>query len=277
MKKRFFCLSIIAAVLCNLGCDHLFAQTSIIQWFDPASSTFPVIEGRGWQNLPSDSTGGYSRLPLRAVKMVRPAVWNLSQNSAGEFLNFKTSATTIIVRYKVKGGLSMPHMPSTGVSGVDLYARDVDGQWQWARGDYHFGDTIEYRFDHLSLSAKEEEFRLYLPLYNTVAWMNIGVPAGASFTLFPVSAEQPIVLYGTSILQGACASRPGLAWTNILGRKLDRLIINLGFSGNGQLEQPLIDLMNEQDAKLFVLDCMPNLVDQDKFSREEIRSRILAA
>lgn len=102
--------------------------------------------------------------------MVRPAVWDLGRNSAGEYISFKTSATSLVVRYKVTGSMAMPHMPSTGVSGVDLYARDVNGVWQWARGIYHFGDTIEYRFDNLSLSAKEEEFRLYLPLYNTVSW-----------------------------------------------------------------------------------------------------------
>jgi lysophospholipase L1-like esterase len=237
-----------------------------------------VVQGRGWSaGQGEQNTDLYTRLPRKAEKTVRPAVWSLSQNSAGEYIDFRTSATNIVVRYSVKGSLSLPHMPSTGVSGVDLYARDVNGAWQWARGAFHFGDTIEYRFDNLSLSAKEEEFRLYLPLYNTVSWMNIGVPAEASFTTIPAGKEQPVVLYGTSILQGACATRPGLAWTNILGRKLDRSVINLGFSGNGQLEQPIIDLMNEQDAKLFVLDCMPNLVDQDKFPPDEVKLRIVAA
>ncbi|HVU53762.1 MAG TPA: SGNH/GDSL hydrolase family protein [Puia sp.] len=258
--------------------SRLSAQTSTLQWYDPATSPFAVMEGRGWDDTRvNDTTNVYSRLPPRAEAMVRPVVWNLSKNSAGEYINFKTSATTVVVRYKVKGSLSMPHMPATGVSGIDLYARDVNGAWQWARGVYHFGDTIEYKFDNLSLSAKEEEFRLYLPLYNTVSWMKIGVPGGASFTVFPVSKEQPVVLYGTSIMQGACATRPGLAWTNILGRKLDRPVINLGFSGNGQLEKPVLDLMNELDAKLFVLDCMPNLVDQDKFPREEVKGRIVEA
>lgn len=270
--------SVLSLLVCIAVGPRLFAQTSSLQWYDPASSSFAVIEGRGWENTRvSDSNNIYGRLPLRAEKMVRPAVWDLGRNSAGEYISFKTSATSLVVRYKVKGSMAMPHMPSTGVSGVDLYGIDVNGVWQWARGIYHFGDTIEYRFDNLSLSAKEEEFRLYLPLYNTVSWMNIGVPAGATFTVFPVSKEQPVVLYGTSIMQGACATRPGLAWTNILGRKLDRPVINLGFSGNGQLEQPLLDLMNEQDGKLFVLDCMPNLVDQNKFPREEVRGRILAA
>ncbi len=270
MSRIIYVLSFSFIFVCNW--QSLYAQTtSSLKWFDPAASSFPVIEGRGWHTALAKP---YDRLPAKAEKTVRTDVWRLSQNTAGEYISFKTNATSIVVRYKVTGGQAMSHMPATGVSGVDLYARDVNGQWRWAKANYRFGDTCEYRFSNLSLSAKEEEFRLYLPLYNTVSWMNIGVNAAATFTAFAVSNEQPIVVYGTSIMQGACASRPGLAWTNILGRKIDRPIINLGFSGNGQLEQPLIDLMNEQDAKLFVLDCMPNLHDKKEFSKEEIQQLI---
>lgn len=257
---KITCL-LLLTILLLIDNSKLSAQE--LKWFNPIESNYPVIEGRGWQ---TDLANPYDRLPAKAEKTVRTAVWDLSKNTAGEYLNFKTSSKTIIIRYVVKGNLSLPHMPSTGVSGIDLYARDVNGIWQWAKGSFRFGDTCEYKFTNLALSAKEEEFRLYLPLYNTVSWLTIGVPANASFNAYELSNEQPIVLYGTSIMQGGCASRPGLAWANILGRKIDRPIINLGFSGNGQLEQPLIDLMNEQQAKLFVLDCMPNLSDKQKFA-----------
>lgn len=256
---KIFCLLLLNIMLL-MASSTLPAQE--LKWFNPAESPYPIIEGRGWQ---TELVNPYDRLPAKAEKTVRTPVWDLSKNTAGEYLNFKTSSKTIIIRYVVKGNFSLPHMPSTGVSGVDLYARDVNGIWQWAKGGYRFGDTCEYRYTNLALSSTEEEFRLYLPLYNTVSWLTIGVASNASFKAYELSNEQPIVLYGTSIMQGGCASRPGLAWANILGRKIDRPIINLGFSGNGQLEQPLIDLMNEQDAKLFVLDCMPNLSDKQKF------------
>ncbi len=269
MMKRIF----VCTLLFLLAWQPSFSQNKdAYKWWNPVEATYPVIEGRGWQ---TDLANPYDRLPAKAEKNVRAPLWGLSHNTAGEYINFKTCANTIVVRYKVSGGHAMPYMPATGVSGVDLYARDVNGQWQWARGVFNFGDTIEYRFSNLALSAKEEEFRLYLPLYNTVSWMHIGVPSDATLTAFPISNEQPIAIYGTSIMQGACASRPGLAWTNILGRKLGYPIINLGFSGNGQLEQPLIDLMNEHDARLFVLDCMPNVYDKTKFTEEEIEKRII--
>lgn len=168
-------------------------------------------------------------------------------------------------------------MPATGVSGVDLYVQDVNNHWHWAKGSFSFGDTIVYKFTNIITEAPVKEFRLYLPLYNTVKWMSIGTPVNNTFSPLPVSKQQSLVLYGTSIMQGACASRPGLAWTNILGRKINRPIINLGFSGNGRLEQPLIDLMNEIDANLFVLDCQPNLTDSKTYSKEEIQRRILSS
>jgi lysophospholipase L1-like esterase len=94
-----------------------------------------------------------------------------------------------------------------------------------------------------------------------------------SFAFAEKRKEQPIVAYGTSIMQGAVASRPGLAWTNILGRNIDRTIINLGFSGNGRFEKPIFDLMANVDAKLYILDCMPNLTGG--YSDEEIKSRVV--
>ncbi len=77
----------------------------------------------------------------------------------------------------------------------------------WASGRYSFEDTIEYRFSNLERSP-EAAFRLYLPLYNSVKWLAIGVPGGTSFALTPKSKkEKPVVIYGTSIAQGGCASR----------------------------------------------------------------------
>ena len=89
----------------------------------------------------------------------------------------------------------------------------------------------------------------------------------------PLSMEKPVVVYGTSIAQGACATRPGLAWTAILERKLDRPLINLGFSGSGQLEKSVIDLMAEIDAKLYILDCLPNLTSGAGFTDDEVEKR----
>jgi lysophospholipase L1-like esterase len=255
----------------------IFAQTPTeYVWWNPAQNQFPVIEGQAW---PKDVKNPYDRLPAQAEKSVRDVVWNLSHNGAGLLIRFKASTDQLVVRYAVSGSHALPHMPATGVSGVDLYALNSDGDWRWCTGKYAFKDTIEYRFTNLEPNdqyhQKGREYRLYLPLYNSVKWLEIGVPKGVSFTPLPTRIEKPIVVYGTSIAQGACASRPGMAWTAILGRKLDRPVINLGFSGNGRLEKEVVQLLPDIDAKLYVLDCLPNLVASVGIAPEEIKNRIM--
>lgn len=256
----------------------IISQLSIAQdkakykvW-NPSNDTLNVLEGQGWPKKVQDY---YDRLPAKAEGIVRADVWKLSKNNAGVSLRFRTNSNEIIVKYAVKGNLQLPHMPATGVSGVDLYAKDRDGRWLWSAGAFSFGDTITYRFNNLEQANNpDREYTLYLPLYNSVKWMEIYVPNQKSFTPMPLHQEKPIVVYGTSIAQGACATRPGLAWTSILQRKLDQPVINLGFSGNGRLEKELVDLLTEIDAKLYVLDCLPNLIS---ISKEDLAARIEAS
>ena len=251
-----------------------FAQPPI-KWYDPAGNSFPVIEGQAW---PAEVAFPYDRFPARAEKTLNPNVWNISHSSAGLYIKFKTNAANIVVRYVVKGALEMTHMPATGVSGIDLYTMDPNGQLKWAPSTRSFGDTIEYRFSSLVVSSefpgRDYEYRLYLPLYNRVNWLAVGVPNNSSFAFMHLSPEKPVVVYGTSIAQGACASRPGMAWTALLQQHLDRPLINLGFSGSGQLEPSVIAFMNEIDAKLYVLDCVPNLTARAGFTEQELEKRI---
>ena len=239
-----------------------------IKWWNPAQHPFHTIEGQAW---PEEVNDFYDRLPARAEKTVRDAVWNLSRESAGLLIRFRSDAPEIQVRYTVKDAHAMPHMPATGVSGLDLYALDKDGQWEWASGKFSFGDTITYHFRSLPGNTKRE-YHLYLPLYNKVTWLEIGVSANAEMTPLPPRKEKPLVIYGTSIAQGGCASRPGLAWTAILGRMLHRPVINLAFSGNGRLEPALNDLLAELEPALFIIDCLPNM---SGFPDDTIKTRLI--
>lgn len=272
MKRKLFIP--LSLFLCLVSAISQTSKT--VTCWNPATNPFPVIEGQAWTKEVKNS---YDRLPARMETKVRKAVWQLSENSAGLLIRFRSNATSIKVRYTTSNkNYNMPHMSATGVSGVDLYALNCDGKISWCRGSYDFSDTIQYAFNGLNPSEQYHkhghEYRLYLPLYNSVKWMEISVPSDAEFVPLPARNEKPIVAYGTSITQGACASRPGMAWTSILGRKLDRPVINLGFSGNGQLEDELINAITEIDAKLYILDCMPNLTDATKFSKDSIINRI---
>jgi len=235
-------------------------ENSNLKWWNPAHSEFPVVSGQAW---PDEVESISHRLPARAEKNVRKTVWNLSRQSAGLSLRFWTNADSIHVKYTLKGGISMPHMPATGASGLDLYSKSQHGKWLRCWGSYAINKESNYNFiinnDSNTYAKHGREYQLFLPLYNEIETLEIGTDNKFFFEPLPQRNEKPIVAYGTSICQGACASRPGMAWTNILERKLERPVINLGFSGNGRLEPALIDLLLEIDAKLYILDCLPNL------------------
>lgn len=220
-------------------------------WHDVASWG---VEGRGW----SDTAAFFDRLPARAEGVVRDPVWQLSRHSAGMFASFETDAREIHVRYTLRSDrLDMPHMPATGVSGVDLYGLDGD-RWRWAAVFKPTGKANEGMLIR-NLDGGARAWRTYLPLYNGVESFEIGVSEGAAFTPIAPRPAKPVVFYGTSILHGACASRPGMAWPSIVGRRLAAPTINLGFSGNGRMEPEVASLLAELDAAAYVIDCAPNM------------------
>ena len=233
------------------------AAASNLAWHDV---TTWGVEGREWIGL--DRLRWFDRLPAEAEKTVTKAVWNLSRDSAGMMVRFKTDATAIYVHYQLsKANLAMPHMPATGVSGIDLYARDTDGKWRWVQVTKPA--TQEVRAEIIKdLAPGFREYAAYLPLYNGVESLEIGVPAGAKFEgLAP--RTKPIVFYGTSITHGACASRPGMVHTAILGRRFDAPVVNLGFSGNGRMDAAVGAFLTQIDAAIYVIDCLPNMGPAD--------------
>ena len=256
--------------------SSLHAQKDSLQWWNPEQSKVKVLEGQAW---PDEVGHFYDRLPERAEQQVREAVWKLSKQATGLKIRFRSNADEIIVRYGVGGNHAMNHMPATGVSGLDLYAIDSDGTLLWSTGRRTFSDTITYRFGGLRPKDRYHkmgrEYRLNLPLYNNVEWLEIGTANGALFEPLAVRNEKPIVVYGTSIAHGACASRPGMAWSNILSRRMDRPLINLAFSGNGRLEKEVIDLLAEIDAKIYIIDCLSNLTNEATYDDSELERRIL--
>ncbi|MBL9152193.1 MAG: SGNH/GDSL hydrolase family protein [Verrucomicrobiales bacterium] len=231
------------------------------------------IEGRGWPV--EDMERPYARLPRKAKGIVRDAVWSLSQDSAGMLTRFQTDATTIHVRYTLRSErLGMAHMPATGVSGIDLYALDSEKRWRWlsvfrpGEGKDNAGKNQSGKLAE-GIDPGLRAYTAYLPLYNGIDKLEFGFPTGAKTTPIAPRKEKPIIFYGTSITHGACASRPGMVHTAILGRRLDRPVINLGFSGNGKMEPEMAALLAELDPAVFVLDCLPNMVVAEVTERAE--------
>jgi hypothetical protein len=215
------------------------------------------LEGKGW----SDTSHFYDRLPSRAKGVVRDPVWDLAQNSTGFCVRFVTDAREIFGRWTLRSDhLALEHMPSTGVSGLDLYVRD-QGKWYWLG----VGRPSQYPTNQKNLvqglSGEPREYLLYLPLYNGVESVQIGISPEAMLAkpLVRTSRNKTICFYGTSITQGGCASRPGMAYTAILGRMLDQPTVNLGFSGNGPMDLEMARFLAELDPAIYVIDSLPNM------------------
>lgn len=238
-------------------------------WFD--GRNLP-IEGKAF----TDTESYYDRLPARAKTTVPPSVWGLSHDSAGEVLRFVTDAASCRIRWAVRNkSLAMPHMPATGVSGVDLYQRTPQG-WRFVKCGRPVAETNSVDV----MLTPNEECLVYLPLYNGTASLEIGIPKGKTLTAPPPRTNgrtKPIVFYGTSITQGGCASRPGMAFTAVAGRMLDAPVVNLGFSGSGKMELALCGLLAEIDASVYVLDCLWNMNDTLIRERAEPFIRALRA
>ena len=245
------------------------------KWYNPESGGGRLIHGQAFSGQERD--GFYHRLPLKAKDNVRRAVWKRSKCSSGTSLVFSTDAEKIVIRYQVTRDLAMHNMSATGVSGVDLYTYDRNGREIYLAGKYQFKDTISFTYSPIYLEKKHKlhRYTLYLPLYNEVKWLEVGVDDEAEFRFEPVIPAEPIVAYGTSICQGASASRPAMAWTNILNRRLGHEVVNLGFSGNAYMENEVIDLLAEIDASMYIMDAMPNVCEIK--DPEAIRDTVLNA
>ncbi len=233
------------------------AKTNDLRWYDV---TTWGVEGRAWPESPR--ARWFDRLPAAAEKTVTKEVWDRSRPSTGMMVRFLTDATSVHVHYRLmKPDLGMANMPPTGVSGVDLYARDEAGHWKWVMVLRPTNQEMKAEIVR-DLTPGKREYALYLPLYNGVDSLSIGVPTEAQFEGLP-PRPKPLIFYGTSTTQGACASRPGMACTAILGRRLDRHVINLGFSGNGRMDAALGELLVQVDAAGYVIDCVGNMVVGD--------------
>jgi hypothetical protein len=215
------------------------------------------VEGRAFGDM--ERKRWFDRFPAVAEGKVTDRVWDLSRNSAGMMVRFKTDATTIWANYMLSNErLAGANMTAIGASGIDLYARDDAGKWRWV--GVTRPDKKHVRQEIISgLKPGLREYAAYLPLYNGVEELSVGVPPGAKFEPLTPRSEKPIVFYGTSITHGASASRPGMVHTAILGRRFDHPVVNLGFSGNGRMDAAVGDLLIKIDAAVFVIDCLPNM------------------
>lgn len=195
-------------------------------------------------------------------------VKELSTNSAGLAISFKTNSPIIKARWEVANKRDYNNMSPIVQKGVDLYIKD-NNKWIFAGVGKPIGKNSDVTVVK-NMNNDSKECLLYLPLYDEVKNMEIGVTEESFIDKNYNPFKGKIIVYGSSITQGASASRPGLAYTSQLSRSSGRLFVNLGFSGSGKMEASVADMLAEiQDVDAYILDCIPNP------SPEEIEERTI--
>ncbi len=206
------------------------ADSTGIAWYSPMESPFR-LSGFPW--IAVDRV--YRRLPLNINPGVPEIVSILANCTAGGQVSFRTNSRKLVLKVELAGVANMCHMPATGQCGFDCYLGEPGKRFFYSATKYdHSKSTYECTlFDFPNREVRE--VLLNFPLYQGVKSVFVGLDSDAEiFEPTPFAIDKPVVIYGTSITQGGCASRPGMAYTNILSRNLNVPVVNLGFSGNGK-------------------------------------------
>ena len=231
---------------------NLAVKTSSLEGMDVYSvdNVNMSLSGFYWRK-PGEA---FRRLPLD-MEPVSPGVDSLSWSTAGGHLRFRSDTDCIKIHAAVKDG-RMSHMALVGSRGFDLYVGQKFTQ-VFAKSSVMADKDDEYTVVlYQSPNRIMRDFTIYFPLYSSVEFVEIGLTAGAALEApTPWPDDRPVAVYGTSITQGGCVSRPGMLYSNILSRLIKRPVLNFGFAGSGKGEAAVAEKLSEiADPAMYILD-----------------------
>lgn len=225
----------------------------------------------------NDTERFYARLPRDIRDSIGKGrdLWDRQECSAGIAIRFATDSRSIGIRYELFWDTHMIHMADTGLKGTDLYILEGDSVWRhvntvrpYVKKDSNGKKTKVVESTYVErLDGEMHEYIIYLPLYDGVQ-DNVLVVVDSTANLTPgnreiIDSKKRVVAYGTSIMQGGCASRTGMAYTNIIGRELNCEVMNLGFSGEGKMDTYMAHALTRiPDVDVFLLDPVPNCTEK---------------
>jgi hypothetical protein len=230
------------------------------RWFDPIATDSIRISGFNW--IENDSR--YRRLPVDIGKSLPPAVDSLADCCAGGQLSFRTNSSRLAVHAKFASPHGADHMPATCTLGFDCYDGPCGAMKYLATSRFSIAEN-EYTVPFFETAEPVERLiTINMPLYNSrLEFLEIGLEPGSLLAPPPIrSIPGKLVVYGTSITQGGCASRPGMCYTNQMSRKLDVEFLNLGFSGSGKGERAVVEtIASVEDMAMLMIDYEANIGD----------------
>lgn len=205
---------------------------------------------------PENENDVFHRLPYELVDDISESIQILNKHTAGGRVRFATDSDYIAIRIEYEEVANGSNMSPTANSGLDLFVEKDGVQILSGVFSVPYNVTKEGFFSEKFIDGDGiKNFTLNLPSYNGFKKLYIILSDKAK--VLPskdYDLSLPIIYYGSSITQGACASRPGNSYENIISRRLDCDYINLGFSGNALGEESVAEYIANQKMSVFVYD-----------------------
>ncbi|MCQ2354556.1 MAG: SGNH/GDSL hydrolase family protein [Clostridia bacterium] len=206
----------------------------------------------------------FRRLPPEIADATSEKVAKLAKETAGGRVRFCTDSQYVLLRTVEPTVGRNSHMTLAMSAGFDLY-EDTDADSRYVK---MFMPPYKMEGGYEQIIRFPERRLRYLtinfPIHSVVSEVYIGLQEDAVLGAGKkYRGDKPVVVYGSSIVHGTAATRPGLIYTNILSRFLDMNVINLGFSGNAKAEPAIMEYIAGLDMSVFVYDYDHNAPNAD--------------
>lgn len=235
---------------------NMIVATSInktdVKFYDVREEPFDLYGFYDPSNQPC-----FCRLPNDVGRAVGEEVYRLSKESVGGRVRFATDSEYIAIKVEMIAAGRSSLTPLEASAGFDLYEDYPDfGESRFIKSllpDYKMSNGYE-QVQEVG-ERKLRYFTINFPLRSCVKSLYVGIQDDASLTHGAKYRNiKPIVVYGSSIVHGTGATRPGLIYTNMLSRRLNMDIFNFGFSGNAKAEDAIVDYIAGLSMSIFVCD-----------------------
>jgi len=193
----------------------------------------------------------FYRIPMSVAEATNEGVARKAATTAGGRVRFVTDSSFIAVKAEYQQTTRVDVTPITATLGFDVYA---DGKYA---ATYRVPQDTETELVGVREIGDmgERVITVNLPTHSSLKKLYVGVAKGATLKRAPdYKYEKPVVFYGSSIVNGSCASRPGMIYENQISRMLDTNYHNLGFGGAAKGEPAIAEYISGLDMSVFVLD-----------------------
>ena len=197
----------------------------------------------------------FKRMPTEVAEKLSEHVMNLYLRTSGGRVRFMTDSPYVAISAKIPAVYRGSHFSLTGSASFDMYVKQYSAEKYNNTFVPPYGMADGYESVFQFKTKEMREITINFPLYSSLSELYVGLQNDAALKeASPYAYDKPIVFYGSSITQGACASRAGNAYPAMVCRRFNCDHINLGFSGNAKGEPEIAEYIASLDMKAFVYD-----------------------